>query len=579
MVASFNNYQELVDRAIMIEGKQQQIENRKRKYGQGKYNSGAQQKPRFTPKPGVPFQHTHGGSGSHNHNGHKNGNGNGGSNGQNRTIPSAPAKKDLSHITCYKCSKTGHYANECPEGQNGNGRSGKKPNPFNRGQVNHVNVEEVEAQPDAVIGKFLVKSFTALVLFDTGASHSYISRGFVEKYSLPTRGLKTPMLVSSPGAEYMASQGCFQVPLSIGRHVFPTDLIILESQGLDVILDMDWLSMYGGNIDCASKTILLTTLEGRRIKYVSRHASNRTQVNSLSGVVQEEVPVVKDFPDVFPEELPGMPPDRDIEFFIELLPGTGPISKRPYRMPAKDLVEIKKQIKELLDKGYIRPSSSPWGSPVLLVEKKDGSLRMVVDYRGLNEVTIKNKYPLPMINDLFDRLQGAKVFSKIDLRSGYHQLKIREQDIPKTAFTTRYGLYEYTVMSFGLTNAPAYFMNLMNKVFMEFLDKFVVVFIDDILVFSKDEEEHEAHLRLVLEKLREHKLYAKFSKCEFWLEEVGFLGHVMTKDGVAVDPAKVSAMTEWESPKSVKEVRSFLGLAGYYRRFIENFSKVAKPMT
>ena len=207
-------------------------------------------------------------------------------------------------------------------------------------------------------------------------------------------------------------------------------------------------------------------------------------------------------------------------------------------MPAKDLVETKKQIKELLDKGYIPPSSSPWGSPVLLVEKKDGSLRMVVDYRGLNEVTIKNKYSLSMINDLFDRLQGAKVFSKIDLRSGYHQLKIREQDIPKTAFTTRYGLYEYTVMSFGLTNAPAYFMNMMNKVFMEFLDKFVVVFIDDILVYSKNEEEHKEHLRLVLGKLKEHQLYAKFSKCEFWLKEVGFLGHVISGEGIAVDPAK-----------------------------------------
>ena len=208
-------------------------------------------------------------------------------------------------------------------------------------------------------------------------------------------------------------------------------------------------------------------------------------------------------------------------------------------MPAKDLDEIKKQIKELPDKGYIRPSSSPWGSPVLLVEKKDGSLRMVVDYRGLNEVTIKNKYPLPMINDLFDRLQGAKVFSKIDLRLGYHQLKIREQDIPKTAFTTRYGLYEYTVMSFGLTNTPAYFMNLMNKVFMEFLDKFVVVFIDDILVYSKNEEEHKEHLCLVLEKLREHQLYTKFSKCESWLKEVGFLGHVISGEGIAVDPTKV----------------------------------------
>src|SRR4051812_37961475 len=274
-----------------------------------------------------------------------------------------------------------------------------------------------------------------------------------------------------------------------------------------------------------------------------------------------------------------MPPNRDIDFLIELLPGTRPISKIPYQMPANDLKEIKKQIKELLEKGYIRRSSSPWGAPVLLVEKKDKSLRMVVDYRSLNEVTIKNKYPLPMINDLFDLLQGAKVFSKIDLRSGYHQLKIREQDIPKTAFTTRYGLYEYTVMSFVLTNSPAYFMNMMNKVFMEFLDKFVVVFIDDILVFSKNEQEHEAHLHLVLEKLREHQLYAKFSKCEFWLKEVGFLGHVVSGEGVAVDPSMVSTVTEWETPASVGDIRSFLGLAGYYRRFMENFSKLAKPMT
>src|SRR3954471_16779700 len=218
-----------------------------------------------------------------------------------------------------------------------------------------------------------------------------------------------------------------------------------------------------------------------------------------------------------------MPPDRDIEFLIELLPSTGPISKRPYRMPANDLEEIEKQIKELLEKGYIRPSSSPWGAPVLLVEKKDGTLRMVVDYRALNEVTIKNKYPLSMINDLFDQLQGAKVFSKIDLRSGYHQLKIREKDIPNTTFTMRYGLYEYIVMSFGPTNAPAYFMSMMNKVFMEYLDKFVVVLIDDILIYSKDDDEHEEHMRLIMEKLREHKLYAKFSKCEFWLNTVGFL--------------------------------------------------------
>jgi hypothetical protein len=219
------------------------------------------------------------------------------------------------------------------------------------------------------------------------------------------------------------------------------------------------------------------------------------------------------------------------------------------------------------------------GAPVLFVKKKDGSMRLCVDYRALNEVTIKNKYPLPRIDDLFDQLKGAKHFSKIDLRSGYFQLKIRESDIPKTAFVTRYGQFEFTVMSFGLTNAPAYFMNLMNKVFMDELDKFVVVFINDILIYSKSVQEHEQHLRVVLEKLRIHKLYAKFSKCEFWLERVAFLGHILTAEDVAVDPEKVEAISNWQQPTNVSEIRSFLGLAGYYRRFIEGFSKIARPMT
>ena len=259
-------------------------------------------------------------------------------------------------------------------------------------------------------------------------------------------------------------------------------------------------------------------------------------VFSMEAKFLEEVPVVNEYPDVFPEELPGMPPDRDVEFVIDLVPGTAPIAKRPYRMAATELAELKKQLEELQRIGFIRPSSSPWGAPVLFVKKKDGSMRLCVDYRALNEVTIKNKYPLPRIDDLFYQLKGAKYFSKIDLSSGYFQLKIRESDIPKTAFVTRYGQFEFTVMSFGLTNAPAYFMNLMNKVFMDELDKFVVVFIDDILIYSKSIQEHEQHLRVVLEKLRVHRLYAKFSKCEFWLEKVAFLGHILTTKGVAVEP-------------------------------------------
>jgi hypothetical protein len=208
-------------------------------------------------------------------------------------------------------------------------------------------------------------------------------------------------------------------------------------------------------------------------------------------------------------------------------------------MTSPELAELKEHIIELLEKGFIRPSSSPWGAPVIFVPKKDGTQRLCMDYRALNEVTVKNKYPLPRIDDLFDQLRGACVFSKIDLRSRYHQVKVQECDILKTAFILRYGLYEFTVMSFGLTNALAYFMYLMNKVFMEYLDKFIVVFIDDMLVYSRNKEEHEGHLRLVLQKLRDHKLYTKLSKCEFWLKQVAFLGHVVSKGGIFVDPSKV----------------------------------------
>jgi hypothetical protein len=234
----------------------------------------------------------------------------------------------------------------------------------------------------------------------------------------------------------------------------------------------------------------------------------------------QNILVVCEFPNVFPEDLPRLPPERGVEFVIELKPGMNPISRRSYRMPPNELAELKTQLQDLLEKGFIKPSSSPWGCPAIFVKKKDQTLRMCVDYRPLNVVTIKNKYPLPWIDILFDQLTGARVFSKIDLRSGYHQIRIRPEDIPKTTFTTRYGLFEYLVMSFGLTNAPAHFTYLMNSIFMPELDKFVVVFIDDILIYSKNEEEHAKHLRIVLTRLREHQLYAKFSKCAFWLEEI-----------------------------------------------------------
>jgi hypothetical protein len=229
-----------------------------------------------------------------------------------------------------------------------------------------------------------------------------------------------------------------------------------------------------------------------------------------------------------------------------------------------ELKELKVQLQCLLEKGYICPSTSPWACPTLFVRKKDKELRLCMDYRPVNAVTIKNKYPLPHVDIRFDQLAGVQVFSKIDLRSDYHQIKICAEDIPKKAFTTRYGLYENLVTYSGLTNAPAHFMYLMNSILMPELDKFVVVFIDDILVYSKTMEEHEEHLRIVLQCLREHQLYAKFNKCELWTKEVPFLGHVISPKGIAVDSGMVKEVLDWKQPTSVSEVRSFLRLAGYY---------------
>ena len=211
------------------------------------------------------------------------------------------------------------------------------------------------------------------------------------------------------------------------------------------------------------------------------------------------------------------------------------------------------------------------GSSSSLREKERWEFAVCIDYRQLNRVTIRNQYPLPRIDELFDQLQGSRVYSKIDLRSGYHQLRVQESDVPKTAFRTRYEHYEFLVMSFGLTNAPTAFMDLMNRVFQPYLDRFVIVFIDDILVYSGSSEEHLEHLRIVLQTLRERQLYAKLRKCQFWLDRVAFLGHVISVEGVSVDPKKIEAVVNWKPPKNVSEVRSFLGLAGYYRKFVEGF--------
>ncbi|GKA59062.1 putative reverse transcriptase domain-containing protein [Tanacetum coccineum] len=293
----------------------------------------------------------------------------------------------------------------------------------------------------------------------------------------------------------------------------------------------------------------------------------------------KDILILREFPGVFPNDLSGLPSSREVKFRIGLIPGAMPVAKSPYRLAPTEMQELSNQLKELQDKGFIRPSSSTWGAPVLFVKKKDGSFRMCIDYRELKKLTIKNRYPLPRIDDLFDQLQGSRYFSKIDLRSGYHRLRVREEDDPKTEFRMRYEHFEFTVMPFGLTNAPVVFMDLMNRVCRPYLNKFVIVFTHDILIYSKSKEEHEVHLKLILELLEKEKLFGKFSKYEFWLQEVCFLGHVVNSEGIHVDPSKIEAVKNWKPPKTLTEIRSFLGLAGYYRRFIANFSKITKSLT
>lgn len=320
------------------------------------------------------------------------------------------------------------------------------------------------------------------------------------------------------------------------------------------------------------------------VKPVLSSSSGTASINTVVPVDSElanaSASAITDYRDVFPDELPpGLPPVRSVDHKIELVAGSTPPSRPMFRQSATELAELKEQLAGLTKSGFIQPSKSPYGAPILFVKKKDGTTRMCVDYRALNDITIKNSYPLPRIDELFDRLQGSKYFSKIDLRSGYHQIRIVPEDVPKTAFRTRYGHYEFLVLPFGLTNAPATFMHLMHQTFREQLDDFVIVFLDDILIYSRTLADHTVHVRKVLDILRKEKLYAKESKCELFRPEVEFLGHIVGRDGLRMMEDKVKSVQDWPVPSSVSHVRSFVGTIGFYRKFIQGFSAVATPLT
>ncbi|GJY13343.1 putative reverse transcriptase domain-containing protein [Tanacetum coccineum] len=423
-------------------------------------------------------------------------------------------------IKCHKCGKVGHKArNRCP----------KKVKQEEVGEVRGraYAIKDAEPKgPNVVTGTFLLNNRYASVLFDSGSDRSFVNTRFSSLLDIKLIKIEDSYEVELADGRVVSTntvlKGC---TLSLVNHIFEIDLMPIELGTFDVIIGMDWLVKHDAVIVCGEKVVRIP-YGNKTLIVEGDKGGSRLKIISC---IKAHVPVIRDFPEVFPEELPGLPPPRQVEFRIDLVPGAAPVARAPYRLAPSEMKELSVQLQELLEKGFIRPSSSPWGAPVLFVKKKDGSFRMCIDYRELNKLTIKNRYPLPRIDDLFDHLQGSSVYSKIDLRSGYHQLRIKEEDIPITAFRTRYGHFEFQVMPFGLTNAPAVFMDLMNRVCKPYLDKFVIVFIDDILVYSKDEEEHGKHLKIILELLKKERF------------------------GVHVDPAKIEAIKSWAAPTTPTE--------------------------
>nr|GEU69921.1 hypothetical protein [Tanacetum cinerariifolium] len=435
-------------------------------------------------------------------------------------------------IVCYECGRPGHFRKDCSKLRNQNRRNQTENKNGNKtGNQTEGNEATTKAyaiggggaNPDSnvVMGTFLLNNCYASMLFDLGAYMSFVSSTFSALLDVAPSTLDTSYAIELTDGRISESnivlRGC---ALGLLGHSFDIDLMPIELGSFDIIIGMDWL------------------------------AKSRSKLNIISCTKTHKY-IQKGY-------FPGLPPARQVEFQINLVPGVAPVARSSYQLAPAKMQELSTQLQELSDRGFIRPSSLPWEALVLFVKKKDGSFQMCIDYRELNKLTVKNQYPLSRIDDLFDQLQGSRVYSKIDLKFGYHQFRVREEDIPKTAFKTRYGHYEFQVMPFGLTNAPAIFIDLMNRVCKPYLDRFVIIFIDDILIYSKSGKEHEGHLKLILRLLKKEELYAKFSKCKFWMSKVQLLGHVIDSEGIHVDPAKNESIKDWASPKTPTEIRLFL---------------------
>ncbi|KAH9667504.1 hypothetical protein KPL70_021062 [Citrus sinensis] len=465
-----------------------------------------------------------------------------------------------------------------------------------------------------------VASYQFQVLIDSGSTHNFLKPPLAKRLGLSVQAIPPFRVYISNGDFLTCRFLCPKVPINMQGHEFLLDFFLLPIEGPDAVLRIQWLQSLGRISMDYSEMTMEFQWEGKSvilrgdpipnpnlISFNQFHAllsnskidslfelhslstepsATHTSTNTLPdndfeflrSLPEPITTLLKKFKALFAPPT-GLPPQRLFDHKIHLIPNSKPVNVRPYRYPYFQKTEMEKLVREMLNQGIIKPSQSPFSSPVMLVKKKDGSYRFCVDYRAVNAVTVKDKFPVPTIDELFDELGGARIFSKLDLRAGYHQIRVHKRDTYKTAFHTYDGHYEFLVMPFGLTNAPSTFQATMNQLFASFLRKFVIVFFDDILVYSASLAEHVHHLEQVMSCLYTSQFYVKFSKCLFCQESIDYLGHIVSARGVHADPQKITAMVDWPLPKSVKRLRGFLGLTGYYRRFIQGYATIAAPLT